>query len=679
MKRIISIFATALAALAFFSCDKGKEPVTEETSHTAQVVIKGTAEAPVSWKEPSQKLGAIFGLAAGKTPEGLEATGVNGNTATFSGEVTLDDGVTTLSAFYPLGAFKEAVSEKSYKLELKAVQSPSATSFDPECGILVSSSKVVTVSDGSLTIDQLPFVCPLAILKVDLESPEGGNAYGEKVTSMKIEAPETLAGVMTVGDISQITGWSSGVNTVTAQIPAGEQITIGSGSIWLVVSPFTVPFGGELTFTLETDVHSGEAAIVQTVTASAAINIEKGKVNTLGLDLNHKDVPVEPDVDILTNEWAGVPDGDGYTDFSSVKGSSTNALYSGQIAATQGGIQMRANDPAGIVVTGSAGVVKKITVEWNSNTATNRTLNIYGRHTPYTGSTELFSEDKAGNLIGSFKIEDGNGELTFDQEYEYIGFRSNNGALHLDMVTIKWGEPEWTLGGISVTTQPERTEYRTGDLFSPSGAVVTATYSKGAETRTEVLPFADLSFSPGLDTPLTTSDTKVTVTFLGKTAEIPISVSNPTGTEKVDILNNTWLYGGEGSNSTTYEEKTLSAPTSSAKYMLNAAGGNYAIQLRSNKDSGIITTVSGGKVKKVKITWNENCNDRILNVYGSNTAYTALSELYDEAKQGTKVASFAKTDGNAEYTFTTDYSYVAFRGETGGGIYIDEIEITWED
>lgn len=113
--------------------------------------------------------------------------------------------------------------------------------------------------------------------------------------------------------------------------------------------------------------------------------------------------------------------------------------------------------------------------------------------------------------------------------------------------------------------------------------------------------------------------------------------------------------------------------------MLNAAGGNYSIQLRSNKDSGIITTVSGGKVKKVKITWNENCNDRILNVYGSNTAYTALSELYDEAKQGTKVASFAKTDGNAEYTFTTDYSYVAFRGETGGGIYIDELEITWED
>ena len=116
--------------------------------------------------------------------------------------------------------------------------------------------------------------------------------------------------------------------------------------------------------------------------------------------------------------------------------------------------------------------------------------------------------------------------------------------------------------------------------------------------------------------------------------------------------------------------------SSDAVYAGNTAGGNDAIQLRSkNSTSGIITTASGGKVSKVVVTWNGNTSsERTLDIYGKNTAYSAISDLYDTNNKGTKLGSIAY--GSTTLNISGDYTYIGLRSNNGA-LYLDAINVTW--
>ena len=116
--------------------------------------------------------------------------------------------------------------------------------------------------------------------------------------------------------------------------------------------------------------------------------------------------------------------------------------------------------------------------------------------------------------------------------------------------------------------------------------------------------------------------------------------------------------------------------SSDAVYAGNTAGGNDAIQLRSkNSTSGIITTASGGKVSKVVVTWNGNTSsERTLDIYGKNTAYSAISDLYDSNNKGTKLGSIAY--GSTTLNISGDYTYIGLRSNNGA-LYLDAINVTW--
>lgn len=139
--------------------------------------------------------------------------------------------------------------------------------------------------------------------------------------------------------------------------------------------------------------------------------------------------------DVLTAGSLGL--GGGYNDFSNVSGTS-GAVYAGNaMKSSANAIQMRSKENnSGIVTTTSGGTPTKITVTWNSATTASRTLNIYGSETPYSQATDLYSSTTRGTLIGS--IPNGTTELILDQEFPYIGIRSQDGALYLDNLTITW-------------------------------------------------------------------------------------------------------------------------------------------------------------------------------------------------------------------------------------------------
>ena len=134
-----------------------------------------------------------------------------------------------------------------------------------------------------------------------------------------------------------------------------------------------------------------------------------------------------------------------------------------------------------------------------------------------------------------------------------------------------------------------------------------------------------------------------------------------------------------GVTGTSYTSWTGKTSNSSAVYAGNSAGGNDAIQLRSkNSDSGIVSTTSGGAVKKIVVTWNSNTtNGRTLDVYGKSTAYTSASDLYNSGTQGTKIGSIVY-GSSTELLLADDYEYIGLRSHADP-MYIDKIEITWGD
>ena len=147
--------------------------------------------------------------------------------------------------------------------------------------------------------------------------------------------------------------------------------------------------------------------------------------------------------DELTKMTTGVS-GTSYSGWSG-KTVVSSAVYAGNSAAGNNAIQLRSKENSGIVTTVSGGQAKKIIVTWNSNTSTGRTLDIYGKNTAYANSSNLYSSESAtlGTKIGS--IEYGTStELNIVGDYTFIGIRSNDGALYLDMIAIDWttGTPD---------------------------------------------------------------------------------------------------------------------------------------------------------------------------------------------------------------------------------------------
>lgn len=144
--------------------------------------------------------------------------------------------------------------------------------------------------------------------------------------------------------------------------------------------------------------------------------------------------------------------------------------------------------------------------------------------------------------------------------------------------------------------------------------------------------------------------------------------------EVTDVLNNA-TFGNSGTNYADFSNVKVS---SQAVYAGNSAGSNNTIQLRSKNNAGIVTTASGGKVLSITVKFNSStAAERVLSIYGKNTAYTAASDLYGDAA-GTLIKEVALADGAEQtVTLTDDYTFIGFRSKSGA-LYLDEVSITWD-
>ena len=121
---------------------------------------------------------------------------------------------------------------------------------------------------------------------------------------------------------------------------------------------------------LVTAVDVGNATI--TATAVDGSNVYA----TCTITVNEKPASIS---DILTRETTGVSSGSTtYTTWSGKNGAS-GAVYAGQSAGQYGAIQLRSkNSNSGIITTTSGGKIGKIVIEWNENTSTGNSVDVYG-------------------------------------------------------------------------------------------------------------------------------------------------------------------------------------------------------------------------------------------------------------------------------------------------------------
>ncbi len=155
----------------------------------------------------------------------------------------------------------------------------------------------------------------------------------------------------------------------------------------------------------------------------------------LGFTYSTKNVASQSVTDTLDNAFTGATSSSyiAWTN-SGASGADYAGLSSGGTAGTL--IQLNSNSNRGIVTTASGGKATKITVTWDESTTDGRTLDIYGSNKAYAATSDLYGNN-AGEKIGS--IEYGTStELEITGDYQYIGIRSNSGALYLGSIEITW-------------------------------------------------------------------------------------------------------------------------------------------------------------------------------------------------------------------------------------------------
>ena len=231
----------------------------------------------------------------------------------------------------------------------------------------------------------------------------------------------------------------------------------------------------------------------------------------------------------------------------------------------------------------------------------------------------------------------------------------------------------------SIEVSGMTTTYDQNDVFSFDGTC-TATYSvtKNDESQAD----ESKTVTPtSVSTPdMTTAGEKViTVSFTDGDVSKETSYNITVAAAEGDKL--TRAATGVESGATNYSGWTEVAGASGAVYAGNSAGSNDAIQLRSTNNSGIVSTTSGGLIKKVKVVWQAATADaRVLNVYGSNNAYESAADLYDSNKQGTLLGTFTKSDGNGTLDFSADenrYEYIGVRSNSNA-MYLTSVTFVWE-
>ena len=708
----------AVAATAIVSCENNFNDTTVN-GDTNLVKVTLTADKPTVVSEnrteldnegqPLWSVGDQIGAYAetgvdgeGKTTYGnYSLTNDNETEATattsFTGNTAL---VNTLYVYYPYVAGDAINAEGVVKANLLSTQTPTATSFDGKADIMIA--KPVTLGAEGNQLSDLEFARLGAIVKVVLKDNTGSLAE-EHLSSLTMTTANNIAGKVYLDAINQELGTlyddTSRSKSVTANYTTATHFVVnGENAVYFVVYPQTLASGSTVSFTAQTENYK----ISKSIALPSDIALESGVVTTLNVSLAAEHIE-----EIETTNWVD----NAYNLVLNTKDLAVGdkvviaaAGYDMALSTTQND-----NNRAAVAITKNANntididnTVEVLTVEAGNvdGTFAFKTSDNKYLYAASSGSNYLRSEatlsDNSSFLV---TITDGIASVTAQGENTRNIMRYNNantifacyGSASQGAIAIYKLVGEYTMPPVLTVNVESITS------ISHEGENVTFVYSVANPVEgTSVVITDDAGW-------LTTTDDNGTVTVtveaneteeernatitvkygdLTKTVAIQQNAKpaegGETGGTVVDVLN----YAFTGISGSSYTDWSGKTGTSGAVYAGNSFANNNIsyIQLKSSgSTSGIVTTKSGGKARKIVVTWHSSTQSgRTLDIYGKTSAYSSAVDLYNNAAatKGTKLGSIVMGT-STELVITGDYEYIGLRSNNGA-MYFTEIQITWE-
>lgn len=497
--------------------------------------------------------------------------------------------------------------------------------------------------------------------------------------------------------------------TATLSVEGADAIPAGNtASFYLAIKPFTAPAAGELGISVVAE----EGAYEKTLKLSSATTFAAGHIKTVNVGFE-----TAGDFDTVA-QVLSKGEGEGYNlgnvlvyavnGKSVILGDATAKilLYMENHGLAVGDRINLLNATAGIFHEALQMTSGTITVLSNGNTVNHGT------------PVDLNDENAASNLVSTFQgsgyhsavyvsmtgfqdgryIENDNTELymvsannaTDQKDVDATGYVYNYyvssvaGSFSTVICDVAVAE-----NGRTVTPSEQSLTWTSATDMTPKSFTVTTTLpsTNGFTVSPASLTYFDYSVSGNTVTvtpkgTITANQQEVlTLTHTGnEKIKATVALNRKASTTVVDALTRSFLGIPV---TTTYAAFEGVGGQSGAVYAGICAGGkdvgtNGAIQLRTkNSNEGIVTTASGGKVKKIVVKWNSTTTSgRTLDIYGKTSAYTAATDLYNTSKQGTKLGSI-KYGTSTELTVSGNYTFIGLRSNSSA-MYIDEIDITWE-
>ena len=322
---------------------------------------------------------------------------------------------------------------------------------------------------------------------------------------------------------------------------------------------------------------------------------------------------IYPVTDVLNKAFTGIPS-TSYGEWSS-KMSNSPAVYAGFSAGGNSSIQLKAGDNSGIITTESGGYAANIEVTWNNNTTNGRSLNIYGKSTPYESTSDLFNAS-CGVLIGTITYGEST-TLSLGSFYEYIGIQAVGGPLYLTELEITWTGEKSPVVLQSLIVENPKTLYTQGDEFE--APVVKAKYTD-ATTKTVSANFTGFDSSTVGEQTINVSYTEEETTVY---ASYDINVIAPiTGQEATlsfaDVANRI-------SYSTLQQVWQQYGITFTNNKGSGTDVGDYSNPVRLYKNSEVIVEKEG----MMKIVFNCNSGAYATSLYNSILEGSGISKSVD--------------------------------------------------
>ena len=501
---------------------------------------------------------------------------------------------------YPSGKISTEGGKKVIATSIPTFQTATANTFAPKANVAVAYATSDPTGDGALQFKNIGAVVKFKI-----------NASNTDVRKVRLDAigGEDLSGAMNVT-------FESDGSFNTASIPAKSESCVilesdtdlnPANTYYMAVKPGTYADGFKITL-IRAD------GSFRSINNTASITLARNDLMDFG------NLPAIPSwksatVDIISFATTGVSGGSStYTDWSN-KTLTSSAVYAGSSAGQNDAIQIRSkNGDSGVYTTASGGQLAKVCVEWNSNTLDGRTLEIYGKKSAYTVASDLFDGEKQGTLLGTI-VKGTSTELTISGDYTFVGMKSNDGALFMDIISVYWGDvapvdpdkttQETSIESVSSTTVPLEGASATFNVVSngPWTIASNQTYATVSVSETDVVTVtfdnlgsgqrdATITVTPAQGTPqsvtITQKDTPLT-----KLYTLTINTSN---FAKLGTGSGYTPYNGDHVFTATAEDDSeLSVTINSNQVMVQSSNIQFqknAGVLYNKTDLGTITSIS---------------------------------------------------------------------------------------